>query len=370
MLNTHNYETEYLTALLRSAIRNEPVPMPNSDVDTERLFNLAKKQQVFNTILPVLEQTGILSDEEMNNWNNYRLSELKKTIVVDNERANICAQLDEKGIKYMFLKGLEIRSYYPKSSMRQMSDNDILYDASRRDELLTIMKKNGYYLGAAAGISDDFYKKPFATFEFHRTLFSPEDDFCPDFNPWINSSRVENTGRYEISREDNYIYTLCHLYKHYHCIDGCGVRFLCDLFLLTHSDDELNYDYINKTLKSFGVAEFNDTALGLAETLFNGGECNDEQQALFDFMIKGSVYGIAKNKVQDALDDFGGSKIKYLLYRIFPPTEQMKGNYKILDKIPCLLPLYYIIRLFEKSIHNNKLLKNEVNQLRSSKKDK
>lgn len=367
MLNTHNYETEYLVVLLRCAIRNSPAPEPDHAIDTQRLFTLAKKQQVFNTILPVLENIGILSDEELKEWNNYRLSELKKTIVVDNEREKICAQLDEKNIKYMFLKGLEIRSYYPKSSMRQMSDNDILYDKSRRDDLVAIMKKSGFYLGASAGISDDFYKKPFATFEFHRTLFSPEEDFCPDFNPWINSSRVENTSRYRISREDNYIYALCHLYKHYHCIDGCGVRFLCDLFLLTHSDDKLDYDYINRTLDSFGVADFNKTALGLAETLFNDGECNEEQQALFDFMIKGSVYGIAKNKVQDTVDDMGGSKIRYLFYRAFPPVQYMKGNYRILEKRPYLLPFYYIKRLFEKSIHSKKYLKSEINQLKSSK---
>lgn len=370
MVKTQNYETEYLTALLRAAIKNEPAPQPKQEVDTGGLFALAKKQQVFSTVLPVLEQTGILSDEELTNWNNYRLSELKKTLVVDSERQRICAQLDEKNIKYMFLKGLEIRSYYPKLSMRQMSDNDILYDEPRRDELVSIMKKNGFYLGAAAGISDDFYKKPFSTFEFHRTLFSEKEDFCPDFNPWLNASRVENTSRYRISREDNYIYTLCHLYKHYHCIDGCGVRFLCDLYLLTHSDDELDYDYINQTLESFGVADFNETALGLAETLFNDGACNEEQQALFDFMITGTVYGIAKNTVQDTLDDLGGSKLRYLFHRTFPPISQMKGNYRILEKRPYLLPFYYIKRLFEKSIHNNSFLKNEMNQLKSSKNDK
>jgi hypothetical protein len=297
--------------------------MPKQELDRDKLFILAKKQQVYNTILPALEQTGILSDEELSSWNNYKLTELKKTIVVDNEREKICAELDEKNIKYMFLKGLETRSYYPKSSMRQMSDNDIFYDKSRRDDLVSIMKKNGFYLGTSAGISDDFYKKPFCAFEFHRTLFSPEEDFCPEFNPWINSTKVENTSRYRISREDNYIYTLCHLYKHYHCIDGCGVRFLCDLYLLIHSDDVLDFDYINKTFESFGVADFHKTALGLAQTLFGDGVCDDEQQALFDFMITGSVYGIGKNKVQDKLYELGGSKVKYIIHRIFPPVKQM-----------------------------------------------
>ncbi|MCH5316221.1 MAG: nucleotidyltransferase family protein [Eubacterium sp.] len=370
MLKTKNYEVEFLLTLIKCAIKSLPAPKPEKDINVNALFQLANKQQVYSIVLPVLEQVGILSDDELSKWNSYRLSELKKTIFVNSEREKICSQLDEQGISYMFLKGLEIRGYYPKSSMRQMSDNDILYHEENRDALVAIMKSNGYYLGAAAGISDDFYKKPFATFEFHRTLFSLEEDFHPDFDPWKNAARVENSCRYKLSREDNYIYTLCHLYKHYHCINGCGIRFLCDLYLLTHSDDKLDYDYINGTLESFGIADFNKTALGLAETLFENGECNDAQQALFDFMIEGSVYGIAKNKVQDALDSNGGSKLKYLLHRIFPPVKQMVGNYKILEKRKYLLPFYYIKRLFEKYYHNKDRLKNEIAELESANRNK
>ena len=370
MLKIKNYETEYLLQLIKCAIKSLPAPQPQKDIDVNALFILAKKQQVYSIVLPALEQVGILSDDELSKWNSYRLSELKKTIFVNNEREQICAKLDEQGISYMFLKGLEIRNYYPKSSMRQMSDNDILYHEKDRDALVAIMKNSGYYLGAAAGISDDFYKKPYATFEFHRTLFSLEEDFHPDFDPWKNAKKVENSCRYKLSREDNYIYTLCHLYKHYHCIDGCGIRFLCDLYLLIHSDDKLDYDYINDTLKLFGIADFNKTALGLAQTLFENGECDDAQQALFDFMIDGTVYGIARNKVQDALDNNGGSKIKYLFHRIFPPVKQMKGNYRVLEKRIYLLPFYYIKRLFEKLYHNKNRFKTEIAVLKSANRDK
>lgn len=270
----------------------------------------------------------------------------------------------------MFLKGLEIREYYPKTLMRQMTDNDILYDQSKRDVLLKVMKKNGYYLGTAIGASDDFFKEPYCTFEFHRTLFSENDAFNKDYDPWVNASKKEDTCRYILSREDNYIYTLCHMYKHYIHGSGCGVRFLCDLYLLAHSDDVLDFDFINSKLDEFGVLEFSNTALGLAEALFDARDPDEKQQELLDVMFLGGVFGRGTDKVKKELEKHNGSKFKYILRRIFPPKKMMVGNYKSLEKRPYLLPFYYIYRLFEKMHHNGGILKDELKRLSSIKNDK
>ena len=364
MVELENKETEYLLQLMACAIKGIPASAPKYSIDMDKLFKTAKAQQIYCIVLPCLSQLNLLNEQQSKIWRDYSLNELQKTIVVNSERENICRQLDEMQIKYMFLKGLEIREYYPKSSMRQMSDNDILYDEARRDDLMKIMKKSGYYLGAAAGISDDFYKKPYATFEFHRTLFSPKEDFCPDFNPWLNSQRVGETSRYKISREDNYIYTLCHMYKHYHCIEGCGVRFICDLYLLTHSGDKLDFNYINGTLDDFGIADFNKTALGLADVLFEDKKPNNAEKELLNFMLKGSVYGSTQHTVQDEIDKHGG-KLRFLMHRLFPPKKEMKGAYKILEKMPFLLPVYYIIRLFEKAHHNKKYMLRDLEAMKN-----
>lgn len=154
------------------------MPLPQKEINHKALFDLANKQQVYNIILPSLQNAGILTAAEESAWNDCRLSELRRTIVVNNERAAICAMLDEAGIKYMFLKGLVIREYYPSSFMRQMSDNDILYDKAMRDKLLKIMKHRGFYLGTASENSDDFYKKPYCSFEMHRDLFLKARNFA------------------------------------------------------------------------------------------------------------------------------------------------------------------------------------------------
>lgn len=363
-------ERKYLMSLIRCAIKEEPFTPAPKGLDMNALLELAKSQQVSSLIFYALADNGALDSEQLNHWNNVRMSELQKTIAVNSERDEISQELEAAGVNYMYLKGIVIRNYYPKSQMRQMSDNDILYDGSKRDELVKIMKNRGFYLNAAAGISDDFYKPPFCSFEFHRTLFNPEEDFCPEFNAWERAKLKEGTKHcYQLSPEDNFIYTLSHLYKHYHCVDGCGVRFLCDIYLLKHSDDKLDFDYINSVIEYFGITDFANTAIGLSESVFGDGKSNYDQQDLLDFMLSGGVYGKNKTTIADELKKYNNSKILYLLHRIFPPVKIMKGNYRVLEKHIYLLPIIYIVRLFDKLKHNNKRLKKELKELFSSNKN-
>ncbi len=366
MIKTRNAEIDYLLELLACSIRGEAAPKAQG-VDFDRLLKLAERQQIYTAVLPALAESEQLSAGQFKEWNNYRLSELKKTIAVDNERQIICSELENAKIKYMFLKGLIIREYYPKTAMRQMSDNDILYDEAKRDELYEIMKKHGYYLGASGGISDDFYKKPYVTFEFHRTLFNPEEEFCPQFDAWKNAKpEAEGSSRMIMSKEDNYIYALGHMYKHYYCIDGCGVRFVCDIYLLKNSADELNWDYINKTLEDFGISEFHKTVLSLADSIFENKELETDAEKLLDFLFEGGVYGKSSYDIDKEVEKYG-SKSKFLMHRIFPSKEEMKAEYRVLGDKPYLLPAYYGYRLIDKYKHNRQYMKRDLDALKNKK---
>ena len=371
MIVTKNAEINYLLKLLYCSIKGVDAPV-NVEVNFDSLLSLAKSQQIYNAVLPALEKTGQLSEEQLREWNNHRLSELKKTIAVDNERSLICSELDEAKIEYMFLKGLIIRNYYPKTAMRQMSDNDILYDEKNRDKLCAIMKKRGYYVGASGGISDDFYKKPYCTFEFHRTLFNPEEEFCPEFNPWERAvSKGSGSSQMIMSKEDNYIYALGHMYKHYFCIDGCGIRFVCDIYLLKNSDDKLDWEYINSTFERFKITDFHNTVVNLAEALFSDEEIDynslgEEERNLLNFLFKGGVYGKSSYDIEKEIELYG-SKTGFLVHRVFPSKEDMKSEYRTLEKKPYLLPAYYIYRLFDKYKHNKEYMQRDIDALKNKK---
>ena len=176
-MQIENQTCAYLLALLRCALTGASAPAVPEGLDFDAFFDLARRQQVYNIVFPLLAALPGVPEGEKKRWENYTYTELTRTITMDHERGRLFAQLDEAGIDYMPLKGLLLREYYPKTSMRQMTDNDILYDPVGRKQLLQIMRKAGYKMTACGENSDDFHKPPYATFEFHRTLFFDEKDF-------------------------------------------------------------------------------------------------------------------------------------------------------------------------------------------------
>ena len=72
---------------------------------------------------------------------------------------------------------------------------------------LRIMRKAGYKMTACGENSDDFHKPPYATFEFHRTLFFDEKDFCPRFDGlWQRATRdPDHPHAFVMDVSDNYL---------------------------------------------------------------------------------------------------------------------------------------------------------------------
>ena len=127
-MQIENQTCAYLLVLLRCALTGAPAPAAPEGLDFDAFFDLARRQQVYNIVFPLLAALPGVPEGEKKRWENYTYTELTRTITMDHERGQLFARLDEAGIDYMPLKGLLLREYYPKTSMRQMTDNDILYD--------------------------------------------------------------------------------------------------------------------------------------------------------------------------------------------------------------------------------------------------
>lgn len=368
-------EVEYLIYLLSCAIKEEKA-VAKDDIDYSALLKLSKKHQVYNIIVGLIKDFDCVSDELKEKFKNFNLSEVSRMIVVNNERELIFDELDEKGIKYMPLKGLVIRNYYPKVSMRQMSDNDILFDVNYRDDVAKIMKDNGYVTTATGENSDDYHKAPYSTFEFHRNLFFKGNGFCPSFdNLWENSTKNEERPyMYDMGVNDIYTYSVCHMYKHFSSA-GCGIRFLVDNYLiLKKEENNLDWDYINNFFDKIGIADFEKQCRNLALKLFDNIELNDDENDLFEVFINNGIFGDYKIRISKTIQsmvnddvDIKKAKKQYILYRLFPPKEKMIADYRVLEKKPYLLFAYYIFRLFKALINGKKSLSefSDINNIES-----
>ncbi|MBE6816957.1 MAG: hypothetical protein E7520_04555 [Ruminococcaceae bacterium] len=361
-------ETEYFLYVLRCAISGKTPEKPQGDLDWAELMTISKKQEVYAVIAAVLP-LEYLPGEIAATLNNYNKSELARLIAMKSELALLETDLEENGIRFMLLKGSRIKAFYPRESMRQMSDIDILYDQTKRDSLIKIMKSHGYTLYSWSENSDDFHKKPVYTFEFHRELFFDEFGFVPDFSfVWDNATvDSDNSCKYVMSDSDLYLHAIAHLYKHY-VLGGVGVRFLMDIYLLLKKA-KLDTAYIADRIGAMELTDFEKTVRELSLALFDGDELSEEQLAFLEVTVSFGVYGNSHKGRELQYEHFreshGGSTsmLRYTLSRIFPSSEYMHRTYRVLDKAPYLLPYFYVHRMITKTITDGGRATREIKEI-------
>lgn len=371
-------ESEYLVALLKTAINESEVPPPPEQINWNKLVELSKTQQVYSTILPVIKKINIPT-EQAQELTFYSQNELVRMLAMKNELEEIEKELEKRQIKYMLLKGSVIKNYYPLQKMRQMSDFDILYDVSKRDALIELMLERGYAMTSDGEHSDDFFKKPFYTFEWHRQLFFNERAFTPDFgNVWENAvSDDKYKYKYNMNPNDLYLHTVAHMYKHY-IMGGFGVRFFVDIYVLLKGlDTQLDYEYISAKLQRMKLAEFEFKVRSISKALFGDGELTDELIVFVNETLSFGIYGNGNSKECRAriyYDEYASkhndaSVFKYYASKLFPNKIYMKRTYPVLNKRPYLIGWYYIVRLCDRFFHSRRRIMRDIKQLNSNLKE-
>lgn len=106
-------------------------------------------------------------------WREKRDKALRKNMLLDAARKQLFRYMEAEGIWYMPLKGSIIKDLYKTPGMREMSDNDILFDPVYSQKIRSYMEEHGYQTEAyGVGAHDTYLKEPVYNFEMHRVLFS------------------------------------------------------------------------------------------------------------------------------------------------------------------------------------------------------
>ena len=81
--------------------------------------------------------------------------------------------MEKKHIWDCNLKGIILKNYYPEYGLREMADNDILFDETKAEALKSIMEELGFKtILYSAGNHDVYYMSPIFNFEMHRSLYA------------------------------------------------------------------------------------------------------------------------------------------------------------------------------------------------------
>ena len=236
-----NPEIHTLISLAASAI-HQTVPAPEliASVDAGLLEKAAAAHDLSAVMFYALESAGAAD----NPFKEACARSIRRNLLMDVDRQTIFSAFDEAGIWHMALKGVVMKEYYPQPGMRQMSDNDILFDASRAEDVRNIMESLGFTtIHYGVGYQDDYKKKPVSHFEMHRMLFLPFREQLYNYYQDIEDRLIPGPGHERFfTDEDFYIYMIAHEYRHY-IWRGTGLRSLLDIYVfLNRPESSLDWN--------------------------------------------------------------------------------------------------------------------------------
>lgn len=315
--------------------------------EQKALFSLSKRHDVAHIVARALKDSEVALEEAVRAaFQKEQSLALYRYMQLKNEAIAFYAALDEKNVRYMVLKGSEIRKHYPSPEMRVSSDIDILVESEELESTLQLLSDElEYTIGGRTSYDVSTFAPSGVHVEVHFKLTSEDERYDTALSDAWESSLPDGNAenRRVMCPELQLAYTVMHTAKHFHN-GGCGVRFLMDLFVL---EQKLTYDEtkMREILAKCNLCKFYDELHRLASVWFADGEHNQLTKEMESYIIGAGIYGNIENKVAVFQNKKGG-KMNYALSRIFPKRSYLEITYPKLKKHPILYPYYMIKRWF------------------------
>ena len=357
-----------------------------ADADLKQLLIMARKHSVASMVCMALEKTAIFANADeatKKQWIDAKNKAIRKNMLLDAERKTISHELETQGIWYMPLKGSILKDWYPKPGMREMADNDILFDPSGREQVREIFQNRGYKtVSFRKGNHDVYEKEPIYNFEMHVSLF---DGTYKELTEQYENVKerllpVDGTAyQFAFTPEDFYVFVLAHAHKHY-SHSGTGIRTLADIYVMDwHLGGIMDRDEVEQKLTQLGIAEYEQHSRVLAEKLFSAvrplaeTELTEDEKEMLLYYCDATTYGTVDNRVNNRLHELQENseniklwtKVKYCCVRLFPGREFCKFAYPFVYKHPWTLPFFWVWRIVYRSIASKKNVQQELKALKA-----
>lgn len=359
-------------ALVKSALTNEKIPLPE-DFSILEAAKISKKHRIESLIYYGAVNCGIPKDDPV--MKKLFRSVCAALFVSENqlrEIERVFLSFEENSIEYMPLKGLVLKELYPKKDMRSMSDADVLICVEQYPKIKEIMLS----LGFSEKIESDhelIWESPLLTLELHKRLIpSYNEDFFAYFGDgWqLAKKSNENKTRYEMSKEDEYIYLLTHFAKHYRD-GGVGIKHVADFFVFLQNFSQIDRNYTAVQLDKLHLSFFEENVMKTLDFWFGNGKEDDRVDLITSVVFNSGAYGTYENhliaqatKESKILGSAKKARRKEYMNLVFMPYSSMCKRYPVLIKAKILLPVFWFFRGIEALFNRRKMISAHYNDVR------
>ncbi len=353
MTNTEKFFVE----CVKRGIKDEKIDVIPDELDYKQFYNLCASHSMSVVVFKALEK---VKDKLLPQFLTALQRSVHRHVMLDVQSEydinTVLTAFEEKGIKYMPLKGYHLKKLYPSTDMRYASDCDVLIDV---DQLKEVRKLVGE-LGLETKRHDEhhdivYYPETKTIFELHKTIFvGPLEQYFGAESKGFERAHLREGYQYfyEMDREIFYISILAHSAYHFAEGAGVGIRHLTDIYLYRKAY-ELNEEYLNTELEKCGLLQFKERFEKVVAYFFEDMEADEFTLKLAKHILESSLLANeGKKSASDVAaqsgqeDDEKKAKKRSFWRALFPIKEQMKFSYPVLKKHGSLLPIFYFVRWF------------------------
>lgn len=344
--------TRGIFLLVKSALTGERYPLPEG-FDLEQTKRIIRKHQIENLIYYGAVNCGI--DPKCERMRELFSITCRYLYIDERQRwelEKLCRAFGENSIDYMPLKGVRMKTLYPRPDMRTMGDADILIRMEQYGKVKPLMQQ----LGFTEKLESDhelIWTKPTLYLELHkRVIPSYNKDYASYFGDgWRLAHACEDIPCcYQMTHEDEFIYLFTHFAKHYRD-GGIGIRHLTDLYIYRKAHPQMDENYLVCELKKLCLDNFYVNVCDTLTARFEDGTDNERTRMITEVILHSGVYGsedghIVAQGVRDKASGKTARQVRRTHWRqlIFLPYEDMCEKYPILKSWKILLPALWVRR--------------------------
>lgn len=344
-------EGQYLIKLISSAINNTPLKMPADDLNWDNLYHLASFHNVANTAYYSLLKFPDSSIIPKNIWEKFS-ADAKKFSALEAlqhfEIRQVLLQFERNKIFCTPLSGYMMKPLYPRPDMRYSATLDLFIHAAEKEAVDKLMASLGYSSIRSTNTTVTYFKAPNMTIQFCTLLLPGNSKYHTYFDEVIKTFlRPEKGLQYihTMTKEDFYIYLITYL-AHEYTAGGASIRSILDIWMyLKRYNSILNRELISGELNKLNLGLFSFYMEELAWIWFGGGE-TFHNQSLYEKMEQ-QIFSLTKPAA--AKETLSNAEAKPMpadeQEKIFLSLDVMADRYPILQKMPFLLPIFWLTRL-------------------------
>lgn len=354
-------ESQLLITSVRIAVSGNPEPLC-LDINWDSFLQLAQSHKICALAYDGLKKSGAdlspVPEAALATLHKACMQAIAHSVQMDALRCRLETGLQQRKVAHVFLKGAVLKYDYPVSSLRTMTDLDILVhtgDYPAIDELVLSLDGTPE---DGDGNHHSFSFPGSLKVEFHPNLLHHDTPVGAQINPGWQYTRNSEDFCKELTEEGLYLNTVCHMANHM-AMGGIGIRFVLDVWVHHHLRQKtVDRVFVEQELERFGLLDFARNIEALADHWFSCRTDAPFPEALAEYIITSGSYGTMERSVITAASlSKCGSAASAFMRKAFCSRAEMEDRFHWLKGRPWLLPVAWFVRALRVVTRRSGLLK-------------